>query len=685
MKFTYSWIKRYIDLKATPKEISDSLTMAGLEVASVKKIGADYLFEAEVTTNRPDWLGVIGIARELSAIFKKKLKLPQSEIKKTVLLKYKGDFSVSVVDKKTCPRYTARIIHDIKTGPSPEWLKNSIESIGLRPVNNIADITNFCLFEFGQPLHAFDLDKLKGNKIIVREAIKGETIVTIDGVKRTLDEGALVIADEGYPVAIAGIMGGMDTEVTGATKNILLESAYFEPSAIRRAARKLALTSESSYRFEREVAWDNVQRCSDRASLLIAELTKGKISAKFFDEGKNPLKAKSITLSDKRVNKILGIDISLDFMKESLECLGFDVTVNKDTLCVRTNSLRRDIKEDIDLIEEIARLYGYDKIPPRIPKELITDHREDEGSIRSKAYLAKDILVSLGFNEVVSYSLISPVILEKLGAEIDEAVIRIKNPVSEEQAIMRPTLIGNLAGIASFNLNRKEALVSIFELGNIYRRQAGGFKEELYLAGALCGTLDGSWREKPRHADFFDLKGALEELFARLGIKTAEFNGEPREILEDSSSCGIYINEKCIGLLGGLRSEHLDRFDLKERLFIFEINFSAILDDINMCRHFSAIPKYPSVKRDISFVVDENVSSARIMQVIKRGANALIKEIRLFDKYGGGHIPAGKKSLAYSIEYRSNDRTLTDDEVNSLHSNITNTLTSELGAQIRER
>jgi phenylalanyl-tRNA synthetase beta chain len=685
MKFTYSWIKRYIDLKATPKEISDSLTMAGLEVVSIKKIGGDYLFEAEVTTNRPDCLGIIGIARELSAIFNKDLKLPSTEIKPSYMVRHKGDFSVSVIDKNACPRYTARIALNIRVAPSPEWLMVHIESIGLRPVNNIVDITNFCLFEFGQPLHAFDLDKLKGNRIIVRAARKGETIVTIDDARRTLDEDTLVIADEERPVAIAGIMGGIDTEVTDATKNILLESAYFEPSVIRRAARKLALKSESSYRFEREVAWDNVKRCSDRAILLIAEFAKGKISAKFFDKSKNPLKEKLITLSGKRVNKILGVDIPLDFMKGSLECLGFDVAVNKDTLCVSTNSLRKDIKEDIDLIEEIARLYGYDKIPSRIPKELITNHRADESGIRSKTHLAKDTMVSLGFNEVVSYSLISPVILEKLGTEIDETIIRIKNPASEEQAIMRPTLIGNLLGVASFNLNRKEALVNIFELGNIYRRQRGGFKEELYLAGVLCGTLDSGWREKHRHADFFDLKGALEELFSRLGIKTAEFNGEPRQILEGSSSCGIYINEKCIGLLGELRSEYLDRFDLKERLFIFEINFSAILDDINLRRHFSAIPKYPSIKRDISFVVDEKISSARIMQVIRSEASALIKEIRLFDKYDGGHIPPGKKSLAYSIEYRSNDRTLTDDEVNSLHSNIINTLRSELGAQAREK
>ncbi|MBM3253867.1 MAG: phenylalanine--tRNA ligase subunit beta, partial [Candidatus Omnitrophica bacterium] len=558
-----------------------------------------------------------------------------------------------------------------------------LESIGLRSINNIVDITNFCLFEFGQPLHAFDLDKLKGNKVVVRKAKRDESIVTIDGLKRVLDEDILVIADAERPVAIAGIMGGKDTEVTESTKNILLESAYFDPPTIRRVARKLALSSDSSYRFERDISFENVKRCSDRASLLIDKVAKGKIVSEFFDVGKKPQKEKFIVLRPSRVNKILGVNIPETFIEETLTNLGFDVLSKKDAFNIKPNYLRKDVTREIDLIGEIARLYGYGKIPSKIPKGLITTETAKENDSK-KVKFARDILVSLGFNEVITYSLISTQILKNLGMEVDNTIIKIKNPLSAEQAIMRPNLICGIINTASFNLNRKESLINIFELGNIYKRQNGNYNEELYLAGALCGIIDRGWREKPRQTDLFDLKGILEELFKRLRIDV-EFNKEPRQILSDNSSCGIYVKERCIGVLGELKSEYLHSFDIKERVFVFEMNFNSILKEIDLNKYFTSIPRFPSVKRDISLIIDRKISSAQIMSVIRTQSSALIKDVKLFDQYAGSQIPPDKKSLAYSIEYQANDRTLADEEVNALHLTIAKALQDKLSAQIRER
>ncbi|MFH0838605.1 MAG: phenylalanine--tRNA ligase subunit beta [Candidatus Omnitrophota bacterium] len=685
MKFTYSWLKRYIDIKLTPKEIADILTMAGLEVVSVEKIGGDFIFEIEVTTNRPDWLNITGVARELAALGKGKFKPPAVTIKKESVMSYRGGFSVTIADKKACPRYTARIILDVKVGPSPEWLKESLESIGLRPVNNIVDITNFCLFELGQPLHAFDLDKLTGNSIIVRKAAQGESIVTIDGVERSLEEDILVIADNEKPAAIAGILGGKDTEVTDSTKNILLESAYFEPTSIRRTARKLALSSDSSYRFERDVSFDMVRPSSDRASSLIAEIAKGKVVRRFFDVGTAPKKSTFLTLRPERVRKVLGVDIPKAFIENSLTCLGFETSWEKEKFSVKTSGFRKDVTKEIDLIEEIARLYGYDKIPSKIPKGLLTSDVSDDGQDRKKISVIKNLLCSLGFNEVITYSLINPQVLKKLGMESDETIVRIKNPLSAEQAIMRPTLLGNIITAASFNLNRGEPLINIFELGDVYKKQNNAYKQELYLAGALSGVIDKGWSTKQRLVDFFDLKGVLEALFEKLRVREAEFAKEKRHILIDNSSCGIYIREKCVGLLGQVKSEYLKNFDVKEKMFIFEIALGYLLHEMYLSTHFETIAKFPSVKRDISLVVDSEVSSASIIDILKRHSSTLVQEVRLFDRYQGGQIPPGKKSLAYSIEYRAHDRTLTDEEVNSLHGSIVRTLTGTLNAQVREK
>lgn len=677
MKVPFSWLKDYIDLKnLTPEEVASRLTIAGLEVVLIEKVGKDSIFDIEVTPNRPDCLSILGIAREAAAALNKKLKPPKAKITKKKAL---AKLPIEIKDKSLCPRYTGRLVSNITVGKSPTWLTEKLERMDLRPVNNIVDITNFCLFELGQPTHAFDHDKLKG-KIIIRRAHKNEKITTIDGKERTLDPDMLVIADEEKPVALGGVMGSKDTEVTEDTKNILFESAYFNPVSIRRTSRRLGLISESSYRFERSVDMGGIVSTSERACSLIKELCGGQIGPLTDKGAKDPKKTK-ISLRPARLKKILGIDISQARIKKILTSLGLTIeSATKTTIVVSAPSFRQDLKKEVDLIEEVIRVYGYDRLPSTMPSIVGHPRRLESSRIISNA--ARDALIAMGLDEVITYSLMSREDLDYTKEYTKESIIPIKNPLSTEQEIMRPTLIPGMLHAVSWNLNRGAKAVKIFEIGKAYHKEGKSFKEEESLSIALVGKLTQGWQKKDEHS-FFELKGSLEALFDRLGIKNVSFKGKGFPEFLTGVAASVEVSGKKIGFLGEIKKDMLDRFDIKTQGYLCEISLQKLFSQVKLEKRFHEMPKFPSAKRDISMVAAKSVSHQDIISEIKKAGGDLVANIELFDQYAGAQIPTGHRGLAYSIEYRAADRTLTDNEVNSLHTEVCNALTQNLQAKIR--
>lgn len=687
MRVSLDWLKDFISIKGGLEQVQDELTMTGLEVTSTVDIEGDRVMDIEVTPNRPDCLSILGVARELAAVTGKPLKLPQP-LKRLYMKKGagRGGAKIEIQDKKGCPRYVGCVIKNVKVGPPPKWLVHRLNAMGLRSLNNIVDITNYILFELGQPLHAFDLDKLENKRIIVRRAKKGESIVTIDGIKRELDPSMLIVADSHKPVAIAGIMGGKDTEISNETKNVLLESAYFDPIIIRRTQRSLGLASESSYRFERGVDFGMVLAASARAQEMIKEEAGGRTSGKVTDIGGKSLKEKEIILSLDQLPKVLGINISPGKIMEFFERLNLKaVKKPKGRILVKAPSYRRDLAYDIDLIEEIARLYGYDKIPAKCPQFTIQKtFAEEKKSLVLLTRKIKETLCSLGMNEIVTYTLTSRSAIEALGKSFD-GLVRLRNPLSSNQEFMRPSLLSEMMEALSWNLNRKNSFLQLFEVSKAYsmRKDNAGIEERLSLSLGIAGATPGNWKEKSREIDFFDLKGITEKIFSSLNIKGYAIEKADSSVFEGTMSGSIKIDGKVLGEFGEVRQDIARKFDIKQRVYIAEIAVEELLKHAELNKRFSPLPRYPITKRDISMLVDDSVKAASILDVIKENAKGLVQSVEVFDIYKGQQIEKGKKSLAYTLEYRSDEKTLKDEEVNNVHNDIQDALVKRLGAQIR--
>ena len=661
------------------------LTMAGLEITSITDIDGDHIMEIEVTPNRPDCLSVLGIARELSAASGIAIKLPDS-VKKNFMKKgsARGGVKIEIADKSACPRYVGCIMKNVKVEPSPKWLAERLNAMGVRSVNNVVDITNYALFELGQPLHAFDLDKLKGKRIVVRRARKGESIVTIDGINRVLSPNILVIADEVRPIAVAGIMGGKDTEITSKTSNILIESACFEQVVIRKACRELGLASESSYRFERGVDQGMIFASSVRAQELVKEIAGGKTAGGMSDIGPGIEKEKEITLSLDDVARILGIDISPERIKDIFKRLNLGPIKKTDKISVTVPSYRRDLNRDIDLIEEIARLYGYDKVPPRLPSFTPQKTYQLEKRTTSLENEIRKILCGAGLNEIMTYSLTSRDSIEYLGISL-ENLVSLRNPMSSQQEIMRPSLLSELLGVLNWNLNRKNTLLQLFELNKVYimNKESGQADEIMRLSIGICGNKPGNWKEKPRDLDFFDLKGIIEILMDSLGAAGYRLEKTEHLSLKENMSIAINAGGRVCGAFGEVKEDVARKFDIKRKVYLAEISLDALLGCANLKKTFRPLPKYPSVKRDIAILLDDTINASSIYDVIKEEARQLVKSVEVFDLYKGRQIQEGKKSLAYTIQYRSDERTLNDKEVNDIHKKVQDALIKRLGAQIR--
>ncbi|MDO8661607.1 MAG: phenylalanine--tRNA ligase subunit beta [Candidatus Omnitrophota bacterium] len=677
MRVTYNWLKDFVEIKLPARELADKLTMAGLEVVSLEEKEGDFIFEIEITSNRPDWLSVLGIAREVAAITGAKLKLGAAKEPKSLNPKTKNlGPKINIENKNDCSLYTARIIKNVKVGPSPEWMRQRLELIGCRSVNNLVDITNYVLFELGEPLHAFDLDKLDPEKIVVRRAKPGEKLATIDAQERNLASNVLVIADQHKVVALAGVMGGKETEVNEKTKNVLLEAAVFNPLIVRRSRQALALQSESSYRFERGVDLEMVRKTSARALELIKEYCGGE-EVTFGLSGLTKVKEAKVALDASYVAKILGINLAPIKIKQMLTRLGFKIQLkSKSIFNVGVPSFRQDVKQQVDLIEEVARIFGYARIPvslPSIRPDLTPEKR------RGLVSEIKNMLIGLGVNEAITYSLIDRRGLNSLGFLVNAKPVEIMNPLSQEQEVLRPTLILGLARAAAFNLNQKQDYVALFEIAHLFRLEEKP-AEELALAIALSGTKSflteqGLVRDE---ASLLNLKGVVETIFNRLGIIDYDF------INRGASGIDVYAHNEKIGVMLGLSPQTLKELDVKNRdLFLLEVSLDKLFSFAKLNKRFIPLPKYPGILRDISFILKEELSVKDILALLKEKGQPLLRNVLVADYYKGKQIPAGYRGLTLSCLYASSERTLTEKEIQPLHDALCETLSQKFEVKIR--
>ncbi len=681
MKISYNWLKEYVDLTVSAEELAQGLTMSGSEVDSIEDADGDKILEMEITSNRPDCLNMIGMAREASTVFELPFKMPEINLGDGFKPSRNNEVECVIENKGLCPKYTARIIENVTIKESSKRISRYLSALGLRPINNVVDITNFCLLELGQPMHAFDMDKIAGDKIIVREAKKGEKVVTIDDIERKLDAGMLVIADESGPVAIAGVMGGKRTEVTDLTRNVLLESAYFDPMSIRRTARKLTLSTDSSYRFERGVDKKMVTAASFRALNMIIDETSGTIGG-FYEAGDLVVPDTVIEYDIEKAGKILGVELDRDWVKKALLNLGLPSVENvTSVISVTVPSFREDIKTEIDLTEEVARIYGYDNIPPTLPA--ITPKAIRKEKARKVLEKTGQILAALGLNEIKTYSLVSEISASEF-RWFDKKRVTLKNPLSEEQKVLTPQLIDGMMRSISWNINRGNKDLTLFEIGKVYEcaKPGGGYAERPVLCVGMTGLARNDWVDKKREICFFDLKGVIETVLKRLKVM-ADFHPESMEEISPCMNLKVKGGKDLLGVAGRVTKKKLKVYDMIQDVYIGHIYLDKLIDAADLEKQYKPVPKFPHSTRDISMLCNSDVISGNIPDIIKKEGGNLVKNSCLIDLYEGDKIPEGKRSLTYKIQYGANDRTLTDEEITFAHTSIKKALTKKLGVEFR--
>ncbi|HEX4122057.1 MAG TPA: phenylalanine--tRNA ligase subunit beta [Verrucomicrobiae bacterium] len=641
--------------------------------------GSDVIYDLEITPNRPDWNSVIGIAREISALTGHPLRLPEVNIA-TLLLAAGGTdkvVSVRIEEPELCPRYVARVIRGVKVGPSPAWLRSTLEKVGLRSVNNVVDVTNFVLLETGHPLHAFDLHLLGGGQIIVRRAAEGEKFTTLDGKERLLSREMLLIADNFTGVALAGIMGGKNSEINTTTVDVLLESACFKPQNIRATSKKLDLRTDSSYRFERGADIGICDWASRRAAQLILETAGGTLLDPAVDVWPAPAAPRQLNLRPQKTNELLGIEIPVESQVNFLKRLGLE-PVESGAPSFRIPTFRVDLKREVDLIEEIARLYGVDKIPSTPPRGAIGAN--DFDAVHDHLAEARRLLAGLGLLEAQGQTLIS----ELVGLD---AQVALQNPLSADMNVLRPSLLPGLLDSLRHNLSRKNEDIALFEIGRVFAQAQGGLKEERRIAIAMTGRrLLPFWSGPERDAklDIYDLKGILEEFFEQFGLRGFSFvRGEQgaRFYLESAT---IQLGKLPLGEIGQLSPALQKQYDLRDAVFLAELNLDLTLARRNAGKSFKPLPSYPSIRRDVAMLLPDATLHEAVLNVVRQTKPQNLEKAELFDVFRGKNVPEGQKSVAYAFTYRNPDRTLTDAEVNSAHQKLVEQLRQTLRANIRD-
>ena len=679
---------------------------------------SDVVYDLEITPNRPDLNSLIGIAREIAAVTGNPLRVPTFNIQHSTF-NVEGLVAVRVEDAELCPRYTARVIKGVKVGPSPEWLRDALEKVGLRSISNVVDVTNYVMLETGQPLHAFDYHLISGSSrgneadfqanppphvggykptIVVRRAAAGEKFKTLDNQERTLTDEMLLIADETKGIALAGVMGGANTEINAQTVDVLLESAYFNPTNIRRTSKQLGLRSDSSYRFERGADVGICDWASRRAAQLILETAGGQLADGVVDVYPQPAQPKQLTLRFAKTKELLGVEILVEHQIKSLHSLGMAEVSHQSAIgnpprrsaseAGRQSAIfsvptwRVDMKREVDLIEEVGRLFGIEKIPSTPPRGALGANAYD--SVYDQISEVRRILTGLGLNEAQGQTLVA-----KAECRVKpEEIVALANPLSSDMDVLRPSLLPGLLTILRHNVSRKNHDVALFEIGRVFTNLNGQTKENRSIAIALTGQRAlpfWSGGERDAKFDAYDLKGLVEDLLEQFGLRGIAFGKRTDSTTLFLESAAVTLGGKLpLGELGQLLPTLAKKYDLRDATFLAEFNLDALLSKRNANKSFKALPQFPSSRRDVAMIVPDLTTHDAVLQTVKSAKPANLEAVELFDVFRGKHVPEGQKSLAYAFTYRAPDKTLTDADVNAAHAKIVDALKTQLAAVIRE-
>ena len=643
----------------------------GMDVRDVLGIN-DALIEFEITSNRPDCRSIIGIAREAAVTLGKELKYPEIKVQ---ACDEEMSFEIDI-QTDLCKRYCGRVVKDVKVGPSPYWMQRKLIEAGMRPISNIVDITNYVMLELGQPLHAFDLDDIKYNKMTVKMAEEGEKFTTLDGVERTLTSDMLVIGNQDKTLDLAGIMGGENSEIKDTTTSIFIEGASFAKENLRATSKKLGLRTEASSRFEKGIDINLAEEAVNRACQLIEELGCGTVLNGMLDYYPQKEEVQKVTVNPVRINKLLGVNVPMDQFINILESLEFKCNlVSSEVLELEVPTFRLDITEDADILEEIARIYGYNNIPSaslegNATAGVKTDKQKFIDNVKSNS-------IACGLNEILTYSFVSPRGVDKINLPANDEkrnFVKIMNPLGEETSVMRTTLIPNMLDVISTNISHKVEEVSAFECGNTFIPQEGlPIETKKYCVG-MYG----------KEVDFFVLKGVIESVLNNVGLKGYEIEPETTNLTFHPGRCAkIVYNNIYIGTFGELHPDVIENYNLGQRVYVAEINIDTVFENLNLTKSYNPLPKYPSTSRDIALIVKDEVFVKQIEDIIKANGEDLVESYKLFDVYKGAQIEEGHKSIAYSITYRSKDKTLTDEDVAKVHEKILSELSEKLNANLR--
>ena len=666
---------------------TDNSIKLGLGVAEV--LGeTDQVLVLELTANRSDCLGMIGVAREVAAILDKKFS------EKPIILKEEGksieqQAKVEIVDADLCPRYAARVVNNVKIAPSPEWMQRRLKAAGVRPINNIVDITNYVMMEYNQPLHAFDLDHIANHHIRVRRAVAAEKLVTLDNVERELSPENLLIADTQSGLCVAGVMGGATSEITEQTQNMLLESAYFNPFSIRKTGKQLGMKTEAQIRFERGIDPNGVIKALNRAAQLVEELGAGEIAKGYIDQYPKIVSPVTIHTSVSRINSLLGTDIPAPKIKDYLGRVTFEVKLgDHDNLEVTVPTYRQDVSFMADLAEEVARLYGYNNIAATIPEST------QIGSLtafQKMQQTCKKLLQGIGISEVMTYSLYAASTAKRLGIDTEDPLAKTINlmvPLSEEQAVMRTNLTHHLLEVLAFNTKRRQPDISIYEIARVYwPKEDGALPEEpLHLGVGLMGRQrETGWNQSREEVDFYDAKGIVELIFEKLRLPEMILKPSGQPFFHPGQSADVYVNGRMVGFFGQIHPNIGALYELSKKAFIIELDLTS-LDGLRKTDiiTFEPLPKFPAAQRDLALVVSTQIPAQAIIAKIKEIIGDLAEKVDLFDVYQGEQVPKGMRSMAFSITYRSKERTLNDNEVNDVQQKLLAKLHEEYEAKVRE-
>jgi phenylalanyl-tRNA synthetase beta chain len=679
MKISVNWIKDYIDIDFSASRLIDVLDNIGLLVEEWEEQDGDVILDIETYANRPDTLGHMGVARELAAAFG--LPLKEQSWPTTELAEKTSELvDVQIWDDDLCPRYCGTIVRNIRVEPSPDWLCKRIKAMGLNPINNVVDITNYVLFSTAHPIHAFDLAKLAGGKVIIRRAQKAEKILTLEEENVELSQEMLVIADEDKPVALAGVIGGAHSAVSEVTQDVFIESAYFDPVSVRKTSKTTGIQSDASYRFERGADVSFPPEAARMAAALLTQ-TGGKMCRGIIDVYPRPGKEKKVMLRSRRVTSLLGVEVENSFIEQTLSDLGFKMEAQQqDVWQVKIPPFRTDVEREADLVEEIARFYGYEKIPVQIPPLRNLEPVLDPN--KNKIYKLRQQLFHHGFDEVVNFSFMDPEKKEMFASGLE--AVEIRNPISAKASLLRTTLITGMLDNIVWNRNRGAEGVHLFEIGNIFYQQ-DDYKEQLTLALVMNGKIgEEHWKQKSTGDDFFHLKGTCEALMNRLRYKPFSFQVKDHPLCQKGDSLSLHYKGETIGYLGMLKKEILDAYLLKENVWAAELNLKALFEKQAQAFEYVPVSRFPSVSRDVSFIGDKNIPFEEIREVIEKLHLPHLESFSLYDRFLGEPIPKDKVSFSFRFIFRHPQRTLQAEEVDIQQDKIINNLKMRFDFQLRE-